>query len=105
MTKPTFVDLFSGCGGFGLGAVLAGFECKLAIDIDRDLQSSYALNFPNSNVLNADVNEIFSSNWAYEKAKGVDLVIGGPPCQGFGTIGRQNRNDPRNLLISTFLKL
>ena len=54
-TKPVLVDLFCGCGGFGLGAELAGFHTIAAIDIDPTLQSAYKNNFPHTKVLNKDL--------------------------------------------------
>lgn len=103
LNRPTFVDLFSGCGGFGLGAELAGFENIASIDIDPNLQYSYKLNFPNAKVHLADVSTLSSAFW--DKAIGAvrpDLVIGGPPCQGFSRIGLRKPEDPRNSLITHF---
>lgn len=105
LSRPTFVDLFSGCGGFGLGAELAGFENIASIDIDANLQYSYKLNFPRSNVYLADVSKLDEKFW--QSTLGdvrPDLVIGGPPCQGFSRIGLGKPEDPRNNLISHFYR-
>jgi DNA (cytosine-5)-methyltransferase 1 len=99
------VDLFSGCGGFGLGAELSGFKNIASVDIDADLQYSYKLNFPNSKVYLADVSKLDRHFWL--SAIGdvrPDLVIGGPPCQGFSRIGLGKPEDPRNTLISHFFR-
>jgi len=101
MTKPTVIDLFCGCGGFSLGANLAGFENLLSVDIDPILTSSYKLNFPKSKLLLRDLSK--SLDLTREIPKGnVDAVIGGPPCQGFSMSGKRNADDPRNMLISHF---
>ncbi|MNJ27776.1 Modification methylase AplI [compost metagenome] len=103
LSRPTFVDLFSGCGGFGLGAELSGFNNIASVDIDPDLQYSYKLNFPSSKVHLADVSKLDSAFWR-EAIGNVrpDLVIGGPPCQGFSRIGLRKPEDPRNSLITHF---
>jgi len=103
--KNNIIDLFSGCGGFALGAELAGFSSKFSVDIDPDLQSSYEKNFPKSEVINADIAKFNRSFWK-KKLNGIKLdgVIGGPPCQGFSYIGKRAEDDPRNELISQFYK-
>ena len=81
--KPVLVDLFCGCGGFGLGAELAGFHTIAAIDIDPTLQSAYKNNFPYTRVLNRDLASLNESDWhdilGQQK---IDGVIGGPPAKG-----------------------
>ena len=103
--KPTLVDLFCGCGGFGLGAELAGFHSLAAIDIDRTLQSAYKNNFPNTKVINSDISKITKKDW--EKILGkteIDGVIGGPPCQGYSRMGIGDVNDPRRQLLEVFFQ-
>ncbi|MCU1748370.1 DNA cytosine methyltransferase [Pseudomonas sp. 6D_7.1_Bac1] len=104
-TKPTIIDLFCGCGGLGLGAELAGFHSLAAVDIDQDLQSAYRLNFPNTNVIQADIGLLDRRSWK-EIIGDIrpDGIIGGPPCQGFSRIGRRQPNDPRNNLIGHFFR-
>lgn len=103
MVRPTIVDLFSGCGGFGLGAELAGFHTSVAIDIDSDLQSSYRLNFPNTKVVQADISKLDSQDWSVLLPEGrPDGIIGGPPCQGFSRMGKRQADDQRNSLIGAF---
>jgi len=103
--RPTIVDLFSGCGGFGLGAELAGFHTRVAVDIDPELQSAYRLNFPYSKALLADVSTLDSEDWSVLlEGERPDGVIGGPPCQGFSRIGHRNADDPRNSLLSMFFR-
>ncbi|MAN75406.1 MAG: DNA (cytosine-5-)-methyltransferase [Henriciella sp.] len=103
--KPSIVDLFSGCGGFGLGAEWAGFETIVAVDKDPDLQSSYSLNFPRARAVVSDVNELDDAFWRkILRGKRPAGVIGGPPCQGFSTIGKRAPDDIRNTLLASFFK-
>lgn len=107
MAQPTCVDLFSGCGGFGLGAELAGFDVVAAVDIDPDLQSAYRLNFPQTHALQADISAMEASAWSFVLGRGkprLDLLIGGPPCQGFSRMGKHQKDDPRNTLIGHFFR-
>lgn len=102
---PSIVDLFCGCGGFSLGAELAGFHTLAAIDIDPILQSGYRKNFPLSNAVEANVAEIAYSDWhlliGNQRPHG---IIGGPPCQGFSRIGKRQKDDPRNNLVHHFYR-
>ncbi|GGF56645.1 cytosine-specific methyltransferase [Terasakiella brassicae] len=105
MDKPIIVDLFSGCGGFGLGAKLAGFDCRVAVDIDETLQSAYRLNFPQTQAIQADIGKLENSAWRFLlRDRKPDGVIGGPPCQGFSRIGKRDAEDPRNSLIGHFFR-
>jgi DNA (cytosine-5)-methyltransferase 1 len=101
----TVVDLFCGCGGFSLGAELAGFRSLAAIDIDPTLQSGYRRNFPRTRAIQASVADIDRSDWAELIGKTrPDGLIGGPPCQGFSRIGRRRKDDPRNGLLHHFYR-
>lgn len=99
----TIVDLFCGCGGFSLGAELAGFRSISAVDIDPILQSGYRRNFPGTKVVQGSVSDIDKSAWRqFIGNVRPDGVIGGPPCQGFSWIGKRQKNDPRNSLLHKF---
>lgn len=101
----TIVDLFSGCGGFSLGAELTGFKSIAAIDVDPVLQSGYRRNFPRSQVVQASVADIEGPDWRHLISRQrPDGVIGGPPCQGFSLIGKRAKDDPRNTLIGHFFR-
>jgi DNA (cytosine-5)-methyltransferase 1 len=102
---PQILDLFCGCGGLSLGAEQAGFRSALSIDQDVHLTSSFAHNFPLSNLKIADIG--CESARAIKRAIGskVDGVIGGPPCQGFSSIGRQDEDDPRRGLLLDFFRI
>ncbi|MEX2978748.1 DNA cytosine methyltransferase [Serratia fonticola] len=103
--KHNIIDLFSGCGGFGLGAELAGFRTYAAIDIDSDLQSAYQRNFPMAHVINGDLSLFSKEAWKFILGdKEIDGVIGGPPCQGFSRMGKKDKDDPRNSLIFHFYR-
>lgn len=103
--KYKIVDLFSGCGGFGLGAKLAGFDVVLAVDIDRELQSAYQLNFPNTRILNGDLSKMDEESWRIAMSgEKVDGVIGGPPCQGYSRMGKNEADDPRRSLLAHFFR-
>lgn len=99
------IDLYCGCGGFGLGAKQAGFEVIVAVDIDKTLQSAYKRNFPEANVITSDLSTMSKEDWAgLIKKKQIDGVIGGPPCQGYSRIGKSNVDDPRRSLVRHFFR-
>lgn len=105
MTKPLLVDLFSGCGGFGLGGELAGFHSAIAVDVDPTLQSSYKLNFPNTKVMIGDIAAMNAAGWKLLlSGLEIDGVIGGPPCQGYSRQGVADPNDARRTLLHEFFK-
>ena len=102
------LDLFCGAGGFSLGAHRAGFEVVASIDIDPTLTSSYSQNFPATSLIRADIAALGAKD--IERKAELQLgevagVIGGPPCQGFSTIGKRNSSDPRNALIGHFFRV
>ena len=96
------VDLFCGAGGLGLGLEQAGFEVVLANEIERDFAKTHDLNFPGCRMLNKPIQEVDFRTEA--KGLRVDLVAGGPPCQGFSTVGKKDAGDPRNSLFVQFLR-
>lgn len=106
--KYNLVDLFCGCGGFSLGFSQAGFDVKMGIDIWSDALITYKRNFEHSIVLNKDIREVTSEE-ILEKLKipkeKVDIIIGGPPCQGFSISGKRIENDPRNVLYKSFVRI
>ncbi len=104
-TGCTIVDLYCGCGGFTLGAELAGFRSLAAIDIDPVLQSSYRLNFPRTKAIQGNVADIDIATWRHFLGTNrPDGVIGGPPCQGFSRIGKRRKDDPRNSQVHHFFR-
>ena len=114
--KATALSLFSGCGGFCEGAKLAGFDVVGAVEHDRFAVQTYAHNFPEVPLFADDVHAFMNPEdprWTTEEAKrfdGVvpgelDLVFGGPPCQGFSQIGPRSLGDPRNQLYLEFLRV
>ncbi|MDE2717128.1 MAG: DNA cytosine methyltransferase [Chloroflexota bacterium] len=99
------VDLFSGAGGFSLGAVQAGFDVAVAADHDPDLTSSHRHNFPRIPLLLRDLSQIGLTALLSEvnlTADQITGVVGGPPCQGFSNMGRRDVLDPRNSLVARF---
>lgn len=104
-SRPTLVDLFCGCGGFGLGGEMAGFHTLAAVDVDETLQSAYKNNFPNTAVVNGDLATMSAFDWQCILGKrAVDGVIGGPPCQGYSRIGAGDTKDPRRKLLEHYFR-
>ncbi len=102
MPQYTFIDLFSGCGGMSLGFEQAGFKNLLAIDCWEDALVTYRYNRKEAKTLCADIDKIDISSLA-EKLR-VDLIIGGPPCQGFSIAGKRIVDDERNALYKSFVR-
>lgn len=104
-SQHTFIDLFSGCGGLSLGFEMAGYQCLLAIDNWQDALTTYTFNNPEVNTLCADLSIINPQDIKDEYGlHGVDVIIGGPPCQGFSVAGKRDVNDKRNKLYKSFVE-
>jgi len=90
------VDLFCGAGGLSHGFVEAGFELALALDREPTAIATHKVNFPDCAAKEGDVT-------LFDLPQG-DVIIGGPPCQGFSTAGRRQADDERNSLVGWFAK-
>ena len=102
------IDLFAGVGGMSLGAARAGFEVKCAVELDDIAISSHEMNFPQAFHIKYDVSKLKGEELlrTLSLRKGeVDGVIGGPPCQGFSSIGKRHIKDLRNDLFIHFHRL
>jgi DNA (cytosine-5)-methyltransferase 1 len=106
--KPTAVELFCGVGGMSLGFQKAGFKLLAAIDNDKYNTEYHSLNFPSCRTLTDDLSKM-TGRQIRKKAKlgnqKIDVVFGGPPCQGFSLIGRRNVEDSRNQLLYHFIRI
>lgn len=102
---PKIVDLFCGCSGFGLGATQAGFDVTVSADVDAILSSSHHINFPRGKLLLRDVATLGGNEIRNAAGGIVDGIIGGPPCQGFSSIGKRDPNDPRRELVYHFFRV
>ena len=99
------IDLFSGAGGLSIGLEKAGFEIVLANEIEKDFATSFELNHPDTNIICEDIHNIdFYAELENLGTFEIDLVAGGPPCQGFSTVGSKNQKDPRNNLFYEYLR-
>lgn len=105
---PKIIDLFAGAGGLSLGAARAGFEVCAAVELDEYAFETHSNNFPDSEHLNENVAQLSGETLlarAGLKAGELDGVIGGPPCQGFSSMGRRSIEDSRNPLFGHFFRL
>lgn len=104
--KYTFIDLFAGCGGLSLGFEMAGFESILAIDNWKDALTTYAYNRKGARTLCEDLAILDPYKIKQEyNISDVDVIIGGPPCQGFSIAGKRIVDDERNSLYKAFVKM
>lgn len=93
LRAPTFVSLFSGCGGFDLGFAQAGYQSLAAYDSWAAAVANFRANIGGECRVQ-DLSCGFVPNFV-----GCDVVLAGSPCQGFSTVGKRNINDPRNALL------
>lgn len=101
------IDLFSGAGGLCLGMKSAGVNVILSNELEADFAKTHEVNFPEIRMLNRDIATVDFR--AELKSVGLEpgevhIVAGGPPCQGFSTVGKKNFGDPRNSLFAQFLR-
>ena len=97
------LDLFCGCGGMSLGFQREGFNILAGIDVDNDSLDSYNANL---GVIGKNL-DLSKSSWtetvkSFLQGRTVDIMVGGPPCQGFSLTGTRVFDDPRNRLYSSF---
>lgn len=95
------LDLFSGCGGMSLGFEQAGFSIELGIDNCGDALSTFKKNHKNSSIIDADLSKLDPSEINIDT---IDVIIGGPPCQGFSIAGKRIVEDERNNLYKSFVR-
>ena len=102
MEKMTAISLFSGAGGLDVGFERAGFETVFANEFDHDAAEAWRANRPQSaNVMvEGDIHDHIGE---LTKLKGVDVLFGGPPCQGFSVAGKMDPNDARSQLVWIFM--
>lgn len=100
MTKkaPSVLSLFTGGGGLDIGLEMAGLETVMCVDNDKESCKTLRANRPQWSVFEGDVRD-------FVPAGNFDLVVGGPPCQGFSTAGKGNPDDPRNFLWREYFRI
>jgi DNA (cytosine-5)-methyltransferase 1 len=108
MTKqPKAISLFAGAGGCSLGFKQAGFDIIYATDFDKAAIETYKKNFPETIAECKDINlidfSILLNDLKVERGE-IDILIGGPPCQGFSTAGPRFWDDPRNHLLKQYVR-
>jgi DNA (cytosine-5)-methyltransferase 1 len=116
--RPTAIDLFAGAGGLSLGLEQAGFDVLAAVEFDPLHAATHRFNFPATQLLCADASDISAqdlrsaaelgwkrhgrpSSWGGD----LDVLVGGPPCQGFSTGGKRRSDDTRNDLVFAYSRL
>jgi DNA (cytosine-5)-methyltransferase 1 len=119
-SKPTFLDVFSGCGGLSLGMFRAGWQGLFAIEKNPDAFSTLKHNLISPKVTrytfdwpewlaqkHMEVSELLKNHRdeLISLRGNVDLIAGGPPCQGFSTAGKRDPDDPRNSLTEEYIQL
>ncbi len=102
---PTFIDLFGGAGGLTLGLASAGWRPLLSVEHWSDAVETHRLNFPEHAIVDDDIRLVSTKRLLPFLEDRPDWVVGGPPCQGFSTVGKRKRNDQRNFLMYEFRRL
>jgi len=96
------ISLFSGAGGMDVGFKNAGFEIVAANELDKHACNTFRINHPDTILFEGDVDELSSELYSFGD---VDVVFGGPPCQGFSVAGKMDPDDPRSKLIFRFCSI
>lgn len=101
------VDLFCGCGGLSEGFQGAGFHTVAGLDVNINMVKTFAFNHPGSHAILGDITCLAPEDLFQDpkiKREDIALVMGGPPCQGFSTVGDRHAADPRNRLFYEFVR-
>ena len=106
--RPIVVDLFSGAGGFSLGFEQAGFDIKVAVEVDPVHAAIHKFNFPDCWVFPHSITDLSGKDIRKQSdigRKKIHCVIGGAPCQGYSLMGKRAFDDPRNYLVKDFIRV
>ncbi len=110
MDSLKVIDLFAGAGGLSQGFRDAGFKVISAVEIDENLSQTFRENFKETRIFEEDITKVNSNDLLVNNSN-VDVVVGGPPCQGFSMSGKRIRsngiflNDQRNKLFKEFVRV
>lgn len=102
MKGLTAISLFSGAGGMDVGFERAGFKVLAANEMDGFACKTYRANHPDAMLFEGDINQHIEELGSFQ---GVDVVFGGPPCQGFSVAGKMDPDDPRSQLVFSFVNV
>jgi DNA (cytosine-5)-methyltransferase 1 len=101
-----FIDLFSGAGGLSCGLEMSGHNCLLGVDNDKWAMETFAHNHSQAKTYCGDIRQLDEAQLKkLTKGKPIHAVVGGPPCQGFSTVGIGNPKDKRNHLFLEFCRI
>lgn len=104
--KPKVIDLFAGVGGLSLGFENQGFDVVLANEYDESIANAYSLNHKTTKMIVGDITKLNLEDVFSEYKDKIDVIIGGPPCQGFSQKGkRKTIHDERNFLFQYYVKV
>ena len=103
--KNTVLDLFCGCGGISYGFHLAGFDIIGGVDFNEDATKTFKHNFKSAKMHHGYIERITDEE-ILQDYSGVDIIVGGPPCQGFSSANRwqKEEDDPRNKLFFEYIR-
>lgn len=105
-SSKNFIDLFAGAGGLSCGLEMAGWRCLLGVDSDRYAMKTFSRNHHEANTYCGDITKLDQKT--LDQLIGPEkimAVVGGPPCQGFSTVGTGNPKDQRNSLFMQFVRI
>ncbi|MBD2653757.1 DNA cytosine methyltransferase [Synechocystis sp. FACHB-383] len=110
MARPIAIDLFAGCGGMSLGLEAAGFDIAAAVEVDAVHCLVHHHNFSYGATICRDIaqvtaEEILREVDSHGYSENIDLIAGGPPCQGFSLMGKRQLDDPRNSLVFEYVRI
>jgi DNA (cytosine-5)-methyltransferase 1 len=111
--RYSVVDLFSGAGGLELGFEQSGYDILFSTDIDEYCEKVHLLNRPSIPFVRSDIRDIDETVLDKYVHQDIDVLVGGPPCQGFSTIGKRissdpikrSQKDPRNVLFREYIRV
>src|SRR3989344_8985243 len=104
--KVTYFSLFSGAGGLDIGFKEAGFESLGASDIMEEAEKTFKKNWSKEPFIKKDIRELtIGEILKVTNGRKPDIILGGPPCQGFSVMGDKNSSDPRNTLFESYVRL
>ena len=106
--KLNVIDLFCGCGGLSYGFEMAGYRVLLGVDNWKDALITFQRNHAKSKIMYEDISLINGqdiTDYIGCNRDDIDVIIGGPPCQGFSLSGKRDINDPRNKLYESFVRI